>query len=141
MNAETSLHPSLPVVRLALLGVLSWFLSLLALLGVSAFYHREVPSADDITGYALASLVGGVVLVSLSYVPGLLWVRRWTTGSRPWLLALVTAVGLNVPGFGVLLAADRVGHVFGPGEAYLLAFALTTMGAIFGWGFARIVGR
>ena len=63
-------------MKLIFVYVVSWALGLLSSLLVSRFYYEEPLSAADLVGFSTLSFVPSLLICSLLYTPGLLWLSR-----------------------------------------------------------------
>ena len=125
-------------MRVASVAALSWLAALTVALSVGALVFRERPSAADLVGIAVTTLVASSALLVSCYLPGLLLLRR-RFGRRLTLKqsAIATGVGLNVPAFVLLALIETRLDVFAPGEALWFASQFLLFGLAFGLGHAR----
>src|SRR5262245_42005614 len=125
-------------MRIASIAVLSWLGAMVLMLSAAVVAYRERPSADDLAGITVTTIVASCALLLSCYLPGL-WVLRRRLGGRLSTLqaAVATSVGLNVPAFVVLALIATRTDAFAPGESLWFASTFLLFGLAFGLGYAR----
>ena len=121
------------VVRIILVGFASWLSGLGVISAVSYFFYGELSSADFM-GFGGLSLMASAVVLTVLYVPGLLWLRRRLNGCEPAIFfPLASSLFLNAPLF--MLLAVLAARKMVTSEAILFASGFLTTGLVFGLGF------
>ena len=125
-------------MRIAIIAVLAWLAAMVLTVSAGAVVYRERPSAADLVGMTVTTLVASSALVLSCYLPGL-WLLRRRFGGRLTTLqaALATSIGLNIPAFLVLAFMATRADVFAPGESIWFASKFLLFGLAFGLGYAR----
>lgn len=126
-------------MRLLTVAFLAWLTATITTSAAFALAYRERPSADDLLGHGIVTLVMGIVVVLVCYLPAVGLLRRRVGGGKLSAIQSVAATGVaaNVPAFLMLaLLADRADLLAG-GEAAWLAIQFLLFGVLFGLGFAR----
>lgn len=119
-------------------GGLAWLAAAMLSATASALAYGERPSATDLVGFGLATLVTATVLVLACYLPGFWLLKRRVTRrlSAPW-VAATSGLALNLPAFAVLaLVANRM-DAFAAGETLWFALFVLLFGLGFGLGWGR----
>lgn len=123
-------------MRLFLTAILSLFAGLASHLLLVFFVLGDPLSFEDLMGVGVMSVAYSLVVFSLVYLPGLLWLRQRLPGCEPaHYFPLFTGLVLNLPVAVFVLLWHKLGGVFSTGEAVLFVIQFIVAGAVFGAGF------
>jgi len=121
-------------MKLTLVYVVSWTLGLISSLLVSHLYYQEPLSAADLIGFSTLSFVPALLVCSLLYTPGLLWLRQRLGRCEPQMLfPLVSTLLLNAPVISII--GWQAGRTMRGSEALAFTVIFLVMGLVSGIGF------
>jgi hypothetical protein len=123
-------------MKLLITTILSWLAGIAAHLLPTYIIFKEPLNTGDFIGIGLLSLIASLLVFSLLYLPGLLWLRRRLSGCRPASYFPLTAASiLNLPIVLLIGLLYQFAGAFSTGEAILFIFQFIVSGAAFGAGF------